>query len=450
MYGKAKEKAAEMATKAQTACNEAADKAKTAYADAAPLAAQAGATAAQAAKSAATTAEQGCVAVAGEERVGAAKGAAAGAKAQASAYAGKAADAAREKVADLEEAARGRAVDIVTAGVDAAVAKVGVKAKDSLVDPDMPAPVAYAAVAFVDSALPELKGVILETLANKFRKAVEDDDLMTAAPPPCCPNVFAFLRAFVLYHMFPHDKTIWAKLRDPWWWLFTVGLGSFPLYGVHVCWWAVVLLCKDRRDEYQLVDFVVSFKAAQFISGGVQAMMVGSILYTTCIPNCTGDEAPGNHPNFRVELLFFLVKGGLCWLALLMLPWSEVKGGRLYVPLKSDPDLARKGGRVWNLMYYDLLVFAACLGLGLQVYADADKPGWVQDAQLFHIKALYGVLSFPWFILKLPLLYTVILGLKPTLYNRRGDTVRPANAKEKRAARDKRVGARVHPGDDAA
>jgi hypothetical protein len=60
------------------------------------------------------------------------------------------------------------------------------------------------------------------------------------------------------------------------------------------------------------------------------------------------------------------------------------------------------------------------------------------------------VLSFPWFILKLPLLYTVILGLKPTLYNRRGDTVRPANAKEKRAARDKRVGARVHPGDDAA
>ncbi|KAH8074609.1 hypothetical protein JL721_2176 [Aureococcus anophagefferens] len=226
-----------MATKAQTACNEAADKAKTAYADAAPLAAQAGATAAQAAKSAATTAEQGC----------------------ASAYAGKAADAAREKVADLEEAARGRAVDIVTAGVDVAVAKVGVKAKDALVDPDMPAPVAYAAVAFVDSALPELKGVILETLANKCRKAVEDDDLMTAPPPPCCPNVFAFLRAFSPH--VPHDKTIWAKLREPWWWLFTVGLGSFPLYGVHVCWWAFVLLCKDRRDEYQLVDFAVSFKA---------------------------------------------------------------------------------------------------------------------------------------------------------------------------------------------
>ena len=43
-------------------------------------------------------------------------------------------------------------------------------------------------------------------------------------------------------------------------------------------------------------------------------------------------------------------------------------------------------------------------------------------------------------------MYTVVLHIKPTKYNRAGATVRPATAKEKRAARDARLG-KVSPAD---
>ena len=65
---------------------------------------------------------------------------------------------------------------------------------------------------------------------------------------------------------------------------------------------------------------------------------------------------------------------------------------------------------------------------------------WVVNAQLFHLKALYGVLSFPWLLLKLPLADALVLALKPTKYNRAGQTVRPATAKERKAARAARLG----------
>ena len=266
---------------------------------------------------------------------------------------------------------------------------------------------------------------------------------MTAPDPPCCPNFPAKFRAHVLYHMFPHDKTIWASIKDPWWWFYTQALGAFPLWGVTTVWWLVVLLCKWSEspvDEFQLVDFVVSFKASQFTTACIQAMVVGASLYVSCIPDCSSG-APGSEPKFRETLWLFFARFLLCWVALALLPWSAVKGGYHYEPVRGElASVTRKGGRVWYWMYYDLAIFLGCMALIYFIFTQPGGTDWVVNAQLFHVKVVYGMLSFPWVILKLPMMYSLILSLKPTKYNRRGETVRSATGKEMAAAREARKG----------
>ena len=404
-------------------------------------ASQAAGAASAAANQAASSAGAAATKVAGEERVAGAKAAAAGA-------AGAVTGAAARAAGEAEETVRAKGVAVASKGVDLACEKIAAMAKAAVVDPDMPRPVRRVAEAVVDGFMPEVRDMIMESATAAFRKKVDDAAKMTAPAPPCCPNVPARVRAHVLYHMFPHDKTVWACAKDPWWWFYTQALGAFPLWGVTTAWWFVVLAFKWSEspvDEFQLVDFVVSFKASQFTTACVQAMVVGATLYASCIPDCS-DGAPGSEPAFRETLWLFFARVLLCWVALGLLPWSAVKGGYHYEPVRGElASVTRKGGRVWYWMYYDLAIFAGCMALIYFIFTQDGADGlggtnWVVNAQLFHVKVVYGMLSFPWVILKLPMMYSLILSLKPTKYNRRGETVRSATGKEMAAARDARHG----------
>ena len=404
-------------------------------------ASQAAGAASAAANQAASSAGAAATKVAGEERVAGAKAAAAGA-------AGAVTGAAARAAGEAEETVRAKGVAVASKGVDLACEKIAAMAKAAVVDPDMPRPVRRVAEAVVDGFMPEVRDMIMESATAAFRKKVDDAAKMTAPAPPCCPNVPARVRAHVLYHMFPHDKTVWACAKDPWWWFYTQALGAFPLWGVTTAWWFVVLAFKWSEspvDEFQLVDFVVSFKASQFTTACVQAMVVGATLYASCIPDCS-DGAPGSEPAFRETLWLFFARVLLCWVALGLLPWSAVKGGYHYEPVRGElASVTRKGGRVWYWMYYDLAVFAGCMALIYFIFSQPGADGlggtnWVVNAQLFHVKVVYGMLSFPWVILKLPMMYSLILSLKPTKYNRAGETVRSATGKEMAAAREARKG----------
>ena len=118
------------------------------------------------------------------------------------------------------------------------------------------------------------------------------------------------------------------------------------------------------------------FKASQFVAGVVQAIFVGAILYSSCIPDCSSADAPGSHPAFREALVLFLVRVALCWAALCLLPFATVKGGYRYEPLRGElrlKDVARKGGRVWYFMYYDAAVFGACVVMGYLVFLEGQN-----------------------------------------------------------------------------
>lgn len=68
-------------------------------------------------------------------------------------------------------------------------------------------------------------------------------------------------RAWVLYNLSPCDKSIWACLRLPMWWVLN-GIGLIPT--LNHAWWLLLFLFKDKSDEYQLCDFIIGSEAARF------------------------------------------------------------------------------------------------------------------------------------------------------------------------------------------
>lgn len=114
---------------------------------------------------------------------------------------------------------------------------------------------------------------------------------------------------------------------------------------------------------------------------------------------------------------------------------------------KSEGELlGETRGRLFWFFIYDLFVFILCVGLGLWMaflnlldptssvkvgdYASIDNSNWKFVSCLFWIKALYGVLSFPFVLLQLPLFSAFICHARPTGYNPYGNTVPFRNKEE--------------------
>jgi hypothetical protein len=115
----------------------------------------------------------------------------------------------------------------------------------------------------------------------------------------------------------------------------------------------------------------------------------------------------------------------------MFIPYSQQKGGSHITP--SD-GATKKGGRVFLWLYYDLLVFSIIVALGLTAFYNLSGLDAASEAfrstegkfknYLFWLKCLYGLLCAPWLVFSFPGMYTLILRLRPTAYNERGDTVR--------------------------
>lgn len=412
--------------------------------------------AAAAADLAVIASERGAMALVGEDQVACAKGMASAAKSTAKA-------AAEQAAIKIEDEVRAQAFLLINKGVDRAMPRLSAHVKRELVDPDMPRAVVRGMEAIVDSSMEEVRELLAEALTEKVLKKAPDERI-SAPPRDCCSgggvcSPCARVRAKILYNLFPHDRSMWASFRSPWWWFFTL-LGVFPLWGVRVAWWVFVFLLKDKGDDYQLCTFVIACKASLFIAGGIQSAFLGTAVFQACIEasNCDGQGAPGsNPPGFEFGLLGALVQAVCCWVAMGFLPWAFPKGGKLYdlTPDLSSRTVERatwlattKGGRLWYFMLYDTIVLLCCVGGGAYAWFGTAEPSYIVRSRVFHIRMLYSTLSFPWLILKLPLAYTLVLHLKPTGYNQAGQVVRLCNSKERCMARDKRLGLTSSRGSD--
>merc|ERR1719221_853950 len=94
--------------------------------------------------------------------------------------------------------------------------------KSSLDDPDMPRVVARGKDHAIDMVWPDIREEIMTQAAIVVDGKRKYE---TTAGPACC------LLAFMRYHIYPYDKTIWGQLKDPVWVIFTI-ISLLPVSGL--------------------------------------------------------------------------------------------------------------------------------------------------------------------------------------------------------------------------
>ena len=94
------------------------------------------------------------------------------------------------------------------------------------------------------------------------------------------PWVWRWVRARFLHATQPAEETFWQNVRDPQ----TLCVFILALYpGTSVFLFFLTFICINKSDEFQLVNFILKFKGAQFFSAGlIPAAKVGMGLFFSC------------------------------------------------------------------------------------------------------------------------------------------------------------------------
>jgi hypothetical protein len=348
---------------------------------------------------------------------------------------------ANETVDKAKDGAKEFAKQIVHGALDKVSKKIG-GAMGS--DPDMPKPVKAGLQDIVDALMVEVKADIDATIDGMAAgdSADVNDKILEGPAGVCKPNPCSWFRACVLYTMFPHDKSIWAKLKTPSWWLIMI-LANMPIYGVAQAYFLLLFILMDKGDIFQLVNFIQTLKVASVVSiGFIPAVTGGIMVYLDCIPKGTCSiEGPGmqNSSEFLISTAFWGVQMLLTWIAALCLPCAKTKGMRsnTSAAITKRQETGKDRFAMW--IVYDLIVAVA---MGGWIYTHIGDPLFI--TYVFWGKTFYGYLCLPWFLLKLPLMGPMILKTKMTAYNPQGKTVPMANGKEKKINRERRL-ANKHP-----
>jgi uncharacterized membrane protein len=74
---------------------------------------------------------------------------------------------------------------------------------------------------------------------------------------------------------------LWETTRTFSWWIFLL-VSMFPFWGVQSLFYVIIFLMIDKSDEYQLVNYILSFKTLQFFTQGALNGVIGYILYFSC------------------------------------------------------------------------------------------------------------------------------------------------------------------------
>jgi len=156
-----------------------------------------------------------------------------------------------------------------------------------------------------------------------------------------CRQYVETFRAKVLYALYPYDRTIWTQIQCPIWWVVFI-IRCIPVFGVSSFAFTALLCIIDRRDQFQLIQFILIFKKFQFLISGVCGLLYFSAWYSHCVlleqptrTNSCGDDGPGT---FRLGIfspsvvmypiiIGFFAQIALVWVALYLMRFSVPKGG---------------------------------------------------------------------------------------------------------------------------
>mmetsp|Transcript_3114 Transcript_3114/g.8936 ORF Transcript_3114/g.8936 Transcript_3114/m.8936 type:complete len:417 (+) Transcript_3114:82-1332(+) len=166
------------------------------------------------------------------------------------------------------------------------------------------------------------------------RAAADYQELASFGTPPTVGTP-QWMRAKLLYCLYPFDRSLAGKLKDPLFLLLWV-ISLFPLYGVRFSFFVFLFILQVANwpaDTYQIILFILTFKGTQFQSGGILLLVYAFAMYTMCIKpgdlqSCTQD-GPGMFIPTWLHFLDILSSGFFCWFALMWVPSTRSHTGSL-------------------------------------------------------------------------------------------------------------------------
>jgi len=331
--------------------------------------------------------------------------------------------------------------------------------KKATADKDMQACVRYRIRSAINDIWRDVV-VELDTEIEKLVLPATDDGWKDYQLSSCSP---LWIRAWVLYHFLPYDKSIFGQLRDPWWWILMIP-SVIPLFCARVVFFAVILffvLFPHHPDEFQLISLILRFKGTQFISGGVVACFIGAAQYFVAVnyqdtpvagtlvsqhTANTQTSGPGSIDGAILESADFLGSCLLVWVAFAALPYSKKRGFDPKVGAKDEETevgwcglqrVRTRGGRLRTLLRYDVWCFFTTVMLcGALCGLNKSAGSWdgmemgemLADyrfrANVFWCRVVYSFLTMPFVIFCLPVITKILTHAEPTGFTRLGTCVR--------------------------
>mmetsp|Transcript_47373 Transcript_47373/g.106482 ORF Transcript_47373/g.106482 Transcript_47373/m.106482 type:complete len:549 (-) Transcript_47373:180-1826(-) len=251
--------------------------------------------------------------------------------------------------------------------------------------------------------------------------------------------VLLSVRAFILFHWLPFDKSVFGKLKDPWYVLLMI-ISAVPTPCVRVVFFGFILsmlLFPWPPDEYQMIAYILSFKGTQFFTTGVVSLLTIAVEYFMCylfagdaVRECINRRGPGASSSFwrlGVDLVATVL---LVWIAFFVLPYSKRRYAFHVVKPSDHQELEGKfnrGGRLFRLLRYDIASFICCTVLMLLLYAaDIAEMAAPEDLQehrkelIYWCRVLYGLSALPFSFFILPVVGRFLTHVDNTGYDADG------------------------------
>lgn len=241
---------------------------------------------------------------------------------------------------DMYDAAKAATADTAVGKLDAWLAR---QRRFQCEDPSMPSWAIRVVPPVFDVVAAEARcifeGLVEEELKLRARRTSEVDHEPERDARGL--RVVARLRARLLYALLPYDRSPWERSRSPVFWIVRV-LCACPYFGVQSATFFAILLAIDRRDTFQLVEFLLSFKQYQFWVNGLVALVSAAARLHWCVavvrPGDAGDCGRAGAREMALTVLGrrhvfgFYVFGWLSqllfgWVALFLLRAAVSKGG---------------------------------------------------------------------------------------------------------------------------
>ncbi|KAM3130363.1 hypothetical protein pb186bvf_017566 [Paramecium bursaria] len=230
------------------------------------------------------------------------------------------------------------------------------------------------------------------------------------------PSNWKKIQSFVVYSLYPADLTQRQHMRRIGFYLMK-GLQMVYFYGIQSFVFLLIFLCIDKKDEYQLVNFIVDMKSIQFVSFGFVGCFLGYFMYFMT------SLGPGQHHHSILIIASLAIEISIMWISFLLLRQSDSK--QLLFSDQIQIDRTVQGGRIVYFMIYDFVIQFFVISLGLLIYFLDIKP---QISELLYFcKCIYGLLSIPFVIFLTPFFIRILTNAMPSGYDKYGNCIPTMN-----------------------